>query len=161
MHVETDLCPVVLIGEKPYAEDRVRRMPPTLEWTPRLIGVLSDADRLIGRLAGEGGRLPNPHVLMRPFIRREAVLSSKIEGTQATLGELLAAEAGAAVERSPEDLREVGNYVAALQGFRDACTLSRWKLAEQSMCTVQCQATGVRDLHQSLESRVIVGTRQI
>ena len=91
------------------------RLPPALEWTPRLIGVLSDADRLIGRLAGEGGRLPNPHVLMRPFVRREAVLSSKIEGTQATLGELLAAEAGAAVERSPEDLREVGNYVAALE----------------------------------------------
>src|SRR5580700_1961278 len=90
-------------------------LPPALEWTPRLIGVLSDADRLIGRLAGEGRRLPNPHVLMRPFVRREAVLSSKIEGTQATLGELLAAEAGAAVERSSEDLREVGNYVAALE----------------------------------------------
>jgi Fic family protein len=90
-------------------------LPPVIEWTPRLIGVLSEADRLIGRLAGEGGRLPNPHVLMRPFIRREAVLSSKIEGTQATLGELLAAEAGAVVERSPEDLREVGNYVVALE----------------------------------------------
>ena len=64
-------------------------LPPALVWTPRLIGVLSDADRLIGRLAGEGGRLPNPHVLMRPFIRREAVLSSKIEGTQATLEDIL------------------------------------------------------------------------
>ena len=73
------------------------------------------ADRAIGRLAGEGRRLPNPHLLIRPFIRREAVLSSRIEGTQATLGELLAAEAGAAVERSPADLREVGNYVAALE----------------------------------------------
>jgi Fic family protein len=52
---------------------------------------------------------------MRPFVRREAVLSSKIEGTQATLGELLAAEAGAVVARSPEDLREVGNYVIALE----------------------------------------------
>jgi Fic family protein len=52
---------------------------------------------------------------MRPFIRREAVLSSKIEGTQATLGELLAAEAGAAVQRSPEDLKEVGNHVVALE----------------------------------------------
>jgi Fic family protein len=41
-------------------------------------------------------------------------LSSRIEGTQATLGELLAAEAGAAVDRSPDDLREVGNYVVAL-----------------------------------------------
>ncbi|HKR83173.1 MAG TPA: Fic family protein [Terriglobales bacterium] len=90
-------------------------LPPKLDWTARLIGTLSDADRLIGRLAGEGGRLPNPHILIRPFVRREAVLSSKIEGTQATLGELLAAEAGAVVDRSPEDLREVGNYVVALE----------------------------------------------
>jgi len=90
-------------------------LPPAIRWTPRLIGALSDADRLIGKLAGEGARLPNPHLLMRPFVRREAVLSSRIEGTQATLGELLAAEAGAAVERSPEDLREVGNYVVALE----------------------------------------------
>jgi Fic family protein len=78
-------------------------LPPELNWTPRLIGALSDADRLVGRLAGEGGRLPNPHILIRPFVQREAVLSSKIEGTQATLGELLAAEAGAIVDRSPED----------------------------------------------------------
>lgn len=90
-------------------------LPPVVEWTPRLIGLLSDADRLIGRLAGEGGRLPNPHILIRPFVQREAVLSSKIEGTQATLGELLASEAGAVVERSPEDLREVSNYVVALE----------------------------------------------
>jgi Fic family protein len=90
-------------------------LPPKLDWTPRVIRVLSDADRLIGKLAGEGGRLPNPHILMRPFLQREAVLSSKIEGTQATLGELLAAEAGVAVDRSPDDLREVGNYVVALE----------------------------------------------
>jgi Fic family protein len=90
-------------------------LPPVLNWTPQLIRVLSDADRLIGRLAGEGGRLPNPHVLIRPFMKREAVLSSRIEGTQATLGELLAAEAGAVVDRSPEDLREVGNYIVALE----------------------------------------------
>ena len=90
-------------------------LPPKLDWSPRLIRVLSDADRLIGRLAGEGGRLATPHVLIRPFVRREAVLSSRIEGTQATLGELLAAEAGAVVNRSPEDLREVRNYVVALE----------------------------------------------
>ena len=90
-------------------------LPPKFDWRPRLVRVLSDADRLIGKLAGEGGRLPNPHVLMRPFVRREAVLSSRIEGTQATLGELLAAEAGAVVDRNPEDIREVGNYVVALE----------------------------------------------
>src|ERR1039457_5737860 len=83
-------------------------LPPVFDWTPRLIRSLCDAEPLMGRVAGDGGRLPNPHVLIRPFIRREAVLSSRIEGTQAPLGELLAAEAGAVVDRSPEDLREVG-----------------------------------------------------
>src|SRR6202011_6013509 len=90
-------------------------LPPELNWTPRLIGALSDADRLVGRLAGEGGRLPNPHILIRPFVQREAVLSSKIQGSQLTLRELLTAEAGAIVDRSPEDLREVGIYVVALE----------------------------------------------
>ena len=52
------------------------------------------------------------------------MLSSRIEGTQATLGELLASEAGVAVERSPEDLREVANYVVALEhGVRRLGTL--------------------------------------
>ncbi|MBA3849030.1 MAG: cell filamentation protein Fic [Opitutus sp.] len=90
-------------------------LPPDVAWTPKLVRTLSHADRLLGRLAGEGRRLPNPHLLIRPFVRREAVFSSRIEGTQATLGELLAAEAGVSPERSPEDLREVGNYVAALE----------------------------------------------
>ena len=89
--------------------------PLPLNWDDGLTVTLSSADRAIGRLAGEGRRLANPHLLIRPFVRKEAVLSSRIEGTQATLGELLAAEAGAAVERSPDDLREVGNYVAALE----------------------------------------------
>jgi len=90
-------------------------LPPPIEWSADLVSALSDADHLLGRLAGTGGRLPNPHLLIRPFVRREAVLSSRIEGTQATLGELLASEAGARVERSPADLREVANYVAALE----------------------------------------------
>lgn len=90
-------------------------LPPPIEWEAGLAAALSRADIAIGRLAGEGRRLPNPHIIIRPFVRREAVLSSRIEGTQATLGELLAAEAGAAVNRSPDDLREVANYVAALE----------------------------------------------
>jgi len=89
-------------------------LPPEIVWTPKLVRALSHADRLLGRLAGEGRRLPNPHLLIRPFVQREAVYSSRIEGTQATLGELLAADAGVIPERSPEDLREVGNYVTAL-----------------------------------------------
>jgi Fic family protein len=117
-------------------------LPPALDWTPRLIRLLSEADRLIGNLAGEGGRLPNPHILMRPFTRREAVLSSKIEGTQATLGELLAAEAGIAVDRSPDDLREVGNYVVALEHG-----ISRLK--ELPICVRL-----IRELHEKLMTNV-------
>ena len=107
--------PGTMIKQGSYSAFLPASLPPELAWNARLIGALSDADRLLGRLAGEGGRLPNPHLLIRPFIRREAVLSSKIEGTQATLGELLAAEAGADVNRSPDDLREVANYVSALE----------------------------------------------
>src|SRR5437899_10878696 len=70
-------------------------LPTELEWTPTLVRALSDADRLIGRLPGEGGRLPNPHLLIRPFTRREAVLSSRSEGPPATLGALLPAQTGA------------------------------------------------------------------
>ena len=99
-------------GYRAYVPDS---LPPPIQWSAGLAAALSGADRAIGRLAGEGRRLPNPHLLIRPFVRREAVLSSRIEGTQATLGELLAAEAGAVVERSPADLREVGNYVVALE----------------------------------------------
>ncbi len=117
-------------------------LPPALDWTPQLIRALSEADRLIGRLAGEGSRLPNPHVLIRPFVRREAVLSSKIEGTQATLGELLATEAGAVVDRSPEDLREVGNYVVALEHG-----ISRLK-------TLPLCVRLVRELHEKLMTGV-------
>src|SRR3990170_8995027 len=117
-------------------------LPPDITWTPGLVRALSDADRLIGRLAGEGGRLPNPHLLMRPFVRREAVLSSRIEGTKATLGELLAAEAGASVERSPEDLREVGNYVVALEyGLK---RLNKMPLSLRL----------IRELHEKLMKRV-------
>lgn len=90
-------------------------LPPPINWSADLAAALSRADLAVGRLAGEGRRLPNPHLLIRPFVRREAVLSSRIEGTQATLGELLAAEAGAVVARSPADLREVANYVVALE----------------------------------------------
>ena len=55
------------------------------------------------------------YLLIRAFLYKEAVLSSRIEGTQVSLGELLAAHAGAKVERSAEELHEVANYVIALE----------------------------------------------
>ncbi len=90
-------------------------LPPKLDLTPDLLAAASEASLFLGRLSGHGSQLQNPHLLIRPFVRREAVLSSRIEGTQATLGELLADEAGAAVDRAPDDLKEVRNYVVALE----------------------------------------------
>lgn len=90
-------------------------LPPVIEWDNKLVNALSRADHILGKLSREGSKLPNPHLLMRPFIAREAVLSSKIEGTQATLGEILADEVGVQVDRSPADLQEVQNYILALE----------------------------------------------
>jgi len=90
-------------------------LPPPIEWDGTLVAALSRADLAVGRLAGEGGRFPNPHLFIRSFVRREAVLSSRIEGTRTTLAELLAAEAGAKSTADSADLHEVTNHVAALE----------------------------------------------
>ena len=89
-------------------------LPPKFDWNNAVVNALSQANYLLGKLALEGSKLPNPHLLMRPFIVREAVLSSKIEGTQSTIGEILAADAGATVKQNPDDLQEVQNYIHAL-----------------------------------------------
>lgn len=90
-------------------------LPPSIEWNIRLISALSRADYVLGQLAREGSKLPNPHLLMRPFITREAVLSSRIEGTQASISELLAYNAGVPLNQDPDDLTEVQNYIIALE----------------------------------------------
>jgi len=91
-------------------------LPPEIPWTVDLIALLSEADRELGELAGLGRLLPNPHLLIRPFVRREAVLSSRIEGTQASLSDLYAYEAGQlALFEATSDVREVYNYVRALE----------------------------------------------
>ena len=91
-------------------------LPPSIEWTPDLAADLSEADRALGELAGLGRVLPDPHILIAPFIRREAVLSSQIEGTQASLSNLYAYEAAQApIPGQPQDVVEVYNYVRALE----------------------------------------------
>lgn len=91
------------------------QLPPEIIWDLSLVKILSDADRYVGNLGGEGGNLPNPHILIRPFIAKEAVLSSRIEGTQATLADVLAAQAGAEIITDIDDLKEVNNYIVALE----------------------------------------------
>jgi Fic family protein len=89
-------------------------LPPEIDMTPELVRALSDADRAIGELSGVGGWLPNPHILVSPFLRREAVLSSRIEGTIATVTDLALFEVDANAAEG-RDAQEVSNYVRALE----------------------------------------------
>jgi cell filamentation protein, protein adenylyltransferase len=93
-------------------------LPPELSLDWDLANSLSRADRALSELGGLAKNLPNPHLLIGPFVRREAVLSSRIEGTQASLSDLFYFEA-APVEKiplkTPSDVREVANYVKALE----------------------------------------------
>jgi Fic family protein len=90
-------------------------LPPELDLDWELVTQLTNAERALARLEGIGRILTNPHLLIGPFMRREAVLSSRIEGTQASLSELLLFEAGRTEPPRHSDVREVSNYVTALE----------------------------------------------
>jgi Fic family protein len=91
-------------------------LPPAIEYDAELVLALSRADGKLSELSGLGRQLPDPHLLIAPYLRQEAVLSSRIEGTVTTLSELLIDQAGgAASARERDDLREVRNYVTALE----------------------------------------------
>ena len=88
-------------------------LPPKLEWDNTLVSLASRADLALGMLSGLGETLPNPHLLIYPFVRKEAVLSSRIEGTQSSLSDLLLFEATKTEKQ--RDVREVQNYVRAME----------------------------------------------
>jgi len=93
-------------------------LPPQFALELSTVNLLADAERALGELKGVGQRLPNPHLLINLFLRREAVLSSRIEGTTTGLQQLLLFETAPSDEPGDSDVREVANYVAALElGF--------------------------------------------
>lgn len=94
-------------------------LPPELQVTWELGVLLSEANRSLGELAGIARMLPNPHLLIRPFMQQEAVLSSRIEGTVSTLSDLVLFEAAGSPTREGGDVREVSNYVRALEFGRE------------------------------------------
>lgn len=88
-------------------------VPRELVLTPETIMLLSEADAALGRLAGAGRLLPDPHLLVNAYITKEAVASSRIEGTQASVTEVFdAAVTGKSVR---PDIQEVRNYIVALE----------------------------------------------
>lgn len=87
---------------------------PPVRLEGELQGLLSKADRALGRLDGSIQTLPNPDLFVFMYVRKEAVLSSQIEGTQSSLQDLLAAEAHILSPGLPRDVDEVVNYVNAM-----------------------------------------------
>lgn len=94
-------------------------VPPPLPPRPplqfeRFQGLLEQANQALGRLDGLASALPDPTLFLYAYVRKEAVLSSQIEGTQSSLSDLMLFENEAAPGVPLEDAREVSNYVAAL-----------------------------------------------
>lgn len=100
-------------GPASYATYVPGRLPKEITLKADTVLKLSEADAALGRLAGSGRLLPNPHLLVNAYITREAVSSSRIEGTQASVTELF--DAAVTGETRRDDIREVRNYIAALQ----------------------------------------------
>lgn len=90
-------------------------LPQSMGLDSDTVNLLATAERAVGELNGIGRMLPNPHLLIRPFLRREAVLSSRIEGTVTNLEQLLLFEAEPANRSTSPDVREVVNYVRAME----------------------------------------------
>ena len=120
-----------------YHQDR---FPPTYLDLQRLLPLVGPANAGLARYDGILSAIPNANVLLAPLTTQEAVLSSRIEGTQATLGEVLEFEAGkeALSEEKKADIHEVLNYRLALQN------------AVKQMETLPLSQRLIRDAHSIL-----------
>ena len=87
---------------------------PQLMLDSEMLDLLSKANLALGRLDRRRRMLPNADLFVAMYVNKEAVLSSQIEGTQASLVDVLAFEASAVEPENPQDIEEVVNYVAAL-----------------------------------------------
>lgn len=95
-------------------------LPPPIYYDASMTLLLSQADASLSELSGLGRYLPNPDLLIAPYVKREAVASSRIEGTQADLSDLLLDEIEPKRTPPGSDVLEVRNYVAAMnRGIRD------------------------------------------
>ncbi len=101
----------VISPDGPYDAFVPEPLPREVVLDARTVAVLSRADLALGRLAGAGRLLPNPHILVNPYMTREAVSSSAIEGTQASVSDVYEAVAEGSARG---DVAEVTNYIRAL-----------------------------------------------
>ena len=87
---------------------------PPIQFDAEMQSLLSLADRKLGRLDGITQILPNPDLFVAMYVRKEAVLSSQIEGTQASFADVLSAEYNQVEDQRRDDIGEISNYVSAM-----------------------------------------------
>jgi Fic family protein len=119
---------------------------PPPRFDAEMLGALSKADRALGRLDGATETLPNPDLFVFMYVRKEAVLSSQIEGTQASLLDVLEVEARLKTE-NPFDVEEVINYVHAMNHGLDR------------LATLPISLRLIREVHERLMTGVRGGQR--
>lgn len=100
-------------GYRAFVPSPLPPTPPIL-FDDEMLELLSRADRALGRLDGSTDALPNPDLFVMMYVRKEAVLSSQIEGTQASLADVLERESEVFEPDAPSDVAEVINYVTAM-----------------------------------------------
>lgn len=102
-------------GDESYSAYVPKPLPPSPALEMRgLYSLLDEAMAGLGRLDGMGMSIPNTSLFLYMYVRKEAVLSSQIEGTQSSLSDLLLSELDAAPGAPLDDVAEVSNYVAAM-----------------------------------------------
>jgi len=127
-------------GAHGYVAYFPRTIPRTMTLPLPTVRLLADAEAALGRLAAVGQLLPNPQLLLRPYLLREALASTRIEGTQATMAEIF--EADASGQAPNADQEEVLNYVAALE----------WGL--EHLAALPLSSRLVREMHRRLMAGV-------
>ncbi len=134
------------IGQHSYWAYVPNPLPPKIELDWDLVNLLSEANIRLGELSGAGQQLPNPHLLIGPFIRREAVMSSRIENTQSGLDQLFLFEADKTEEPRIPDVQELINYVNAMEyGIK---RLEHLPVSSRLLCEIhEVLMRGVRGEH--------------
>ncbi|MGI8754695.1 MAG: Fic family protein, partial [Acidimicrobiales bacterium] len=116
-------------------------LPRRLELSSSTVRLLTEAESALGRLAGVGQLIPNPHLLIQPYLLREALASTRIEGTEASMTDLY--EFGASGGAPSADIEEVLNYIAAIE----------WGLGQ--LDTLPISVRLLREMH----GRLLAGVR--
>lgn len=122
-----------LSGYRAFIPEALPPQPP-VQITDKLQHLLSEADRALGRLDGSIQILPDADIFVYMYVRKEAVLSSQIEGTQSSLQDLLAAEAKILTPNRRNDVDEVINYVSAMNYGLER--LSSLPLSTRLICNI-------------------------